>query len=474
MGTARAMTAMRLAGIVLLAPAACAGFALYFAAVLPVRSVARRTGLTMLLLALPTAVFGALFGALLGPAACFLWAVYGPGAPERPWASGPASETRRDCSADDLADQARGVTFEQASIGGRFGLPSIHCTTARRATGGLSMGLRRNVRPRGIVVALHGLHSHGASKNALDMAAHLVMQGMVVYLPDHRGHGRSQGAWGCITSFEALAADAVHVCEVAASREGPDLPIFIQGGSLGGLVALLATARLAEQAAGRGGVGTGVPAPSGVRLAGTIAVCPALGVGRRAGNAVLEEVYAWFPTRLMKWLSVRVIPRMPVTRGTRGINYSEDKILKAKAIRENEADPLEFKEKVRFSTATTFKETLMDPAARNALLDRILGSLAGANVLVLHGTADKCVDVESSRDFIKRLRARASAGGAGAAGTAVQGMIEYPGKAHVIMSEDAGTRRRYLDDMSEFMRNIAKETAPKEMAPSSSSHLIDK
>ena len=53
-------------------------------------------------------------------------------------------------------------------------------------------------------------------------------------------------------------------------------------------------------------------------------------------------------------------------------------------------------------------------------------------------------------------------------------MIEYPGKAHVIMSEDAGTRRRYLDDMSEFMRNIAKETAPKEMAPSSSSHLIDK
>ena len=31
-----------------------------------------------------------------------------------------------------------------------------------------------------------------------------------------------------------------------------------------------------------------------MRLAGTIAVCPALGVGRRAGNAVLEEMYCTY------------------------------------------------------------------------------------------------------------------------------------------------------------------------------------
>jgi alpha-beta hydrolase superfamily lysophospholipase len=87
--------------------------------------------------------------------------------------------------------------------------------------------------PKGVVILVHGLGEHGG--RYAEVAAHLNNRGFCVVAPDHRGHGRSEGAPTHTPSFDHLLDDLDRVEQVVFST---DLPLAIWGHSLGGLITL--------------------------------------------------------------------------------------------------------------------------------------------------------------------------------------------------------------------------------------------
>lgn len=111
--------------------------------------------------------------------------------------------------------------------------------------------------PRAIVVIAHGVGEHsGRYGNVVNC---LVPKGYAVYALDHRGHGRSAGRRGHVNRFAEYIIDVGHLIDLARA-EGPGLPVFLLGHSLGGEIAL---AHALER-------------PEGV--AGVIASSPGLGI----------------------------------------------------------------------------------------------------------------------------------------------------------------------------------------------------
>jgi alpha-beta hydrolase superfamily lysophospholipase len=90
--------------------------------------------------------------------------------------------------------------------------------------------------PTGLVlVFLHGIGSYG------EPYGHMVegFRGVVdaVYMPDMRGHGRSEGVRGQLTSRRAVLADIAAVV-AAARRDNPGARLVLGGESMGALFAL--------------------------------------------------------------------------------------------------------------------------------------------------------------------------------------------------------------------------------------------
>jgi muconate cycloisomerase len=109
-------------------------------------------------------------------------------------------------------------------------------------------------RPRGSLVYLHGIQSHGGWYT--ETAAALAERGYTVYLPDRRGSGASPEPRGHFDSPEQLVEDALRFVELA--RED-GAPVFLAGGCWGARPAIACALEN-----GRAG------------LAGLVLVCPAL------------------------------------------------------------------------------------------------------------------------------------------------------------------------------------------------------
>src|SRR5215210_5429594 len=89
--------------------------------------------------------------------------------------------------------------------------------------------------PRLIVVIAHGFGEHAGRYE--HVARRLVDElGAAVYAPDHRGHGRTDGATGRVDDAEAMVDDLHDVAEQARA-EHPGLPLALLGHSMGGLLA---------------------------------------------------------------------------------------------------------------------------------------------------------------------------------------------------------------------------------------------
>ena len=89
--------------------------------------------------------------------------------------------------------------------------------------------------PSCIVLIAHGYgehagrYGHVAQRLVDDLAA-------AVYTPDHRGHGRTDGAIGLVEDGEAITSDLHDVAD-SARAEHPGLPLALIGHSMGGLIA---------------------------------------------------------------------------------------------------------------------------------------------------------------------------------------------------------------------------------------------
>jgi alpha-beta hydrolase superfamily lysophospholipase len=91
-------------------------------------------------------------------------------------------------------------------------------------------------RARGVLVLCHGLNSH--SGQYLWAGEQLRAHGLAVYAPDLRGRGRSDGPRFTVNDIGEYVSDLAAAVDLAQAREG-DLPLFLLGHSLGGVVATL-------------------------------------------------------------------------------------------------------------------------------------------------------------------------------------------------------------------------------------------
>lgn len=89
--------------------------------------------------------------------------------------------------------------------------------------------------PKAVICLVHGLGEH-VSRYA-HVAEALGREGFVVFGADLRGHGRSGGPRGHISSIEDFMQDIDVLFEQARTRY-PDLPLYLYGHSLGGIQVL--------------------------------------------------------------------------------------------------------------------------------------------------------------------------------------------------------------------------------------------
>jgi acylglycerol lipase len=96
-----------------------------------------------------------------------------------------------------------------------------------------AQGWRPDGDARGIVLLVHGLGEHSGRYG--HVGAVLSDAGYVLYAFDLRGHGQSQGPRGHAPRFEAWMQD-IDLALRHAAEAFPDLPLFLYGHSLGGLL----------------------------------------------------------------------------------------------------------------------------------------------------------------------------------------------------------------------------------------------
>ncbi|WP_312223491.1 alpha/beta hydrolase [Rhizobium rhizoryzae] len=95
--------------------------------------------------------------------------------------------------------------------------------------------------PKGVLQICHGLAEHSGRYEQFARA--MAQQGFAVYAHDHRGHGNTKAADAPIGRFAKgdgvgkVIADVTAVTDHAKAAY-PDLPIFLFGHSMGGLIAL--------------------------------------------------------------------------------------------------------------------------------------------------------------------------------------------------------------------------------------------
>lgn len=101
---------------------------------------------------------------------------------------------------------------------------------------------------RAVVSLVHGVHEH--SGRYAYLASALMQRGIAVHAVDLRGHGRSQGPRGQVEGFDEYIDDVrVHLAEVF--EKAGEVPVFLMGHSMGGLVvASLVTSRGTDGLAG--------------------------------------------------------------------------------------------------------------------------------------------------------------------------------------------------------------------------------
>ena len=112
-----------------------------------------------------------------------------------------------------------------------------HRTGTFAGCGGLDLFYQvwRPARPRVVLINLHGLGDHsGLYPN---LAAHFPPRDVALYAYDMRGNGRSPGQRAFVRSWLELLED-LHAFLGQVRLWEPNLPLFLLGNSLGGLVVL--------------------------------------------------------------------------------------------------------------------------------------------------------------------------------------------------------------------------------------------
>lgn len=232
---------------------------------------------------------------------------------------------------------------------------------------------------RAVAVLAHGYAEHlGRYEH---FAGRLNAAGIGVYALDHWGHGRSEGRYGFVPAFSAYT-DGVEALLADVERRHPDLPRFLIGHSMGGLIA---AAHLVTHQS---------------HYAGAILSGPAI-------KAAQE------PSWLLIWIS-RLLSRLAPRLGVMAFDasgVSRDPAVVAAYL----ADPLVYSGKMSARLAAEMFEAMADTRAK-------AGRIA-LPLLLLHGEADSLTAPEGSRFLFEQV------------GSNDRQLKVYPGLYHEIFNE---------------------------------------
>jgi len=165
---------------------------------------------------------------------------------------------------------------------------------------GLSLAYRvwRPARaPECVVCILHGFGEHAARYD--HVAEELCgSAGALVVAFDQQGHGASEGVRAHAERFEDLVTDGMGFLEFAqgAGLIAAELPLFLLGHSMGGLIAARMADRIAS-GAGAAGVSCDTRA-GGVRLAGLVLTSPFFMVAPEHDTALLRAASSFLSSAL--------------------------------------------------------------------------------------------------------------------------------------------------------------------------------
>ncbi|QBJ96144.1 alpha/beta hydrolase [Rhodococcus sp. ABRD24] len=254
--------------------------------------------------------------------------------------------------------------------------------------------------PTGVLLLAHGLGEHARRYD--HVVARLTEIGLVVYAPDHRGHGRSGGKRIDLRNWSDFTDDLHHLSKLAAA-ENPGLDRFLLGHSMGGAIALSYALDHQDELAG-----LILSAPAVVLATGTPKIVIEIGkiLGRFAPGVPVET------------LDAKAVSRDP------------------KVVAAYESDPLVYHGKVKAGIARGLITSAESFPAR-------LPSLT-LPVLVLHGTDDRLADVAGSRMIAER------------AGSADLTLETYDGLFHEVFNEPE--QDKVLDDLVDWLRPRLKVT----------------
>jgi len=94
------------------------------------------------------------------------------------------------------------------------------------------------------LVIAHGLGEH--SGRYVNVIERLLPRGISVWVPDHRGHGQSEGRRGHVLNFMQYLTDLKSMLELAREGMIGDCNCFLLGHSMGGLLAIYYAQRYPE------------------------------------------------------------------------------------------------------------------------------------------------------------------------------------------------------------------------------------
>lgn len=211
--------------------------------------------------------------------------------------------------------------------------------------------------PVGVVIIVHGIAEHGG--RYAHVGRRLAAEGYATYVHDHRGHGRSEGTRGNIDRMSTVVTDLETMVRSVAGRH-PDLPMFLYGHSMGGLITL--TYLTGKPAELRGAV----LSASAVEFTG----------GPKAVRAAAGVLSVLAPNAGSVALDSSQMSRDP------------------EVVRDYDTDPLNYRGKVRVRTGA---EMLAAAGRVAASLDRVT-----LPILVMHGSEDKVTVPAGSERLAKQ------------------------------------------------------------------------
>lgn len=211
---------------------------------------------------------------------------------------------------------------------------------------------------RGVVVIVHGIRDHSLRYEALARA--LVAQGMAVYAQDLRGHGHSSGDRQRFDSMEQLVSDA-DLAVAEASKRNPNVPVFMYGHSLGGLIGALYTIAHGDKL-------------KGMILSGpALKLLPSVSGGELAAASILGFL----------------APSLPV----QPVDDSE-------FVREASAKAALASDLLVFHTNLPARSAAASISGIDEVQKKM--NLVKTPLLLLHGTGDKATNIDGSRELFAR------------------------------------------------------------------------